>query len=103
MSESLNNIGGFSFDEWAQLFRDNPEEFERCRTQALEALIQKANPISQNRLRELVETFNIVADGRNPEERLQIAVVMLDKQVVELASATMLFSKIVVDVLKKKI
>jgi len=102
MSESLNNFGGFTFEEWAQLFKDNPEEFERCRIQALETFIENADPENRDRLQRLLSAFDTAVEGKSTEERLQIATTMLEGRVFELASAATLFSKTVDDVLQRK-
>jgi hypothetical protein len=43
----------FNFDEWANLYRDHPEEFERKRKDLLDAEIAKAPIARRNDLRML--------------------------------------------------
>lgn len=101
MSESTN-IGGFTFEEWAQLFIDNPEQFEVCREQALETFIKGVKPCSRERLRALIKTFDELASGKSPGERLQIATIMTEERLSGLASATSLFANTVTQALLKK-
>jgi hypothetical protein len=43
----------FEFDEWTRLARENPDEFERRRSAAIEAVIARASPELAPRLRGL--------------------------------------------------
>jgi len=61
MGNQLNDVDELSLEEWAQLYKNDPEEFERCRAQALENSIQKANPEHRAGLRILVAKFDEAA------------------------------------------
>jgi hypothetical protein len=47
----LANMLNFNFDEWAELYRIDPTEFERKRSEVLEETIQKAPVKIRNKLR----------------------------------------------------
>lgn len=49
----------FNFDEWAKLFQENPEEFERRRQEVIDKVISSVQPVEmQHRLRQLQWTID---------------------------------------------
>ncbi|MCP1676886.1 hypothetical protein J2T57_004059 [Natronocella acetinitrilica] len=41
------------FDSWSRMARDNPDQFERQRQAMIETMIRSADPVRQQRLRQL--------------------------------------------------
>ena len=49
----------FNFDEWAKLFKEDPEEFERRRQEEIDKAISSVQPVEmQHRLRQLQWTID---------------------------------------------
>ena len=66
----------FNFDEWADLFENDPEEFERKRKEVLEAEILKAPIKNRNKLRLLQIECDAMREVMDP---LEAAHMMLTK------------------------
>jgi len=71
----------FNFDMWAQLARENPEEFERKRRIAVASVISNAPASMQNRLRGLQWRIDMeIKRSKNPLDGcIRINRMMIDK------------------------
>lgn len=58
----------FNFDEWANLYENDPEEFERKRKEVLEAEILKAPIKNRNKLRLLQIECDAIREIMDPLE-----------------------------------
>lgn len=56
----------FNFDEWANLYKNHPEEFERNRTKVLDDLIQNAPVHCRNDLRLLQMECDVYHNTMTP-------------------------------------
>lgn len=60
----------FNFDEWMQLAKQDPTEFERRRTQAVTELIQAAPKETQPDLEKLQQQLDDIHNRYTPQEAL---------------------------------
>lgn len=65
-------IADLTFNEWAKLFKDDPEEFERKRAEVIDKVIASAYPAEmQHRLRQLQWTIDAEREAsKNPLDAL---------------------------------
>lgn len=69
------------FDYWKNLYKDDPDEFERKRTEAIEQEINSAPVHLQSRLRHLQSKLNSIHDAANPiSATVQMMGMLFDKQ-----------------------
>lgn len=70
----------FNFDEWAALYRENPEEFERKRKQVIEAEILKAPVEHRAQLRILQMDCDGIRQAMPPlEATVEMSKLMINK------------------------
>lgn len=66
ITQQEQSMSDFSFDDWAMLYKLDPEEFERKRTATIEAEICKAPIAQRNGLRLLQIEVNALREGKTP-------------------------------------
>ncbi len=103
MSKRLDKIGGLTFEELQHLSEDDPEEFEKHRERTIAAAILKARPKFRKRMRKLIKTYDNLTKGKNPEDSLNVAVMMLDKSMLDLSSFVELFTRKIISTFGKKV
>jgi hypothetical protein len=77
------------FDEWANLYRDHPEEFERKRKELLDAEIAKAPIASRNKLRLLQMECDAYRESLPPLQAAAAMSNLMLEKVFELEDAVL--------------
>lgn len=92
-----NSISEFNFDDWAELYKKNPEEFEARRSAAL--MLELASGTSQQRAAAfaVLESFESRAKACDPQQRMELAASMMTESLSELSTELMVLKKAVED------
>ncbi len=73
-------MNDFSFDEWAELYKSNPEEFELKRKEMLDAEIMKAPPEHRSSLRAIQLECDLLRAITTPlQATIEISKMMCNK------------------------
>ncbi len=70
-------MDNFNFDEWAELYRTDPEAYERRRSEYLNEYIMNAPVENRNDLRMLQLEVDTIRNMYPPDEALKIIMEML--------------------------
>lgn len=63
-------MSNFNFDEWSKLYETDPDEFERRRTELLQARIMQSPIPQRNMLRMLQLEVDTIRQTHSPEDAL---------------------------------
>lgn len=74
----------FNFDEWAELYKNHPDEFELRRKQLLDNAIASAPVQYRNKLRILQIECDVVREIYEPLDAVEIMVGMMNTKLIEL-------------------
>ncbi len=67
------DLADFDFDEWSDLARQDPEEFERRRRRLLQAELAKGSNLQREHMAAVLDAYEERVRGMPSAERLQVA------------------------------
>lgn len=93
----MKDFDEFNFDEWADLYRTDPEAFE-ARRQAMFAMQLARAPIHQaESARALLREFDRRAEGQSDRQRLETATMMAVESMNELTTRLQTLRRSLID------
>ena len=81
-----NSADDFDFDDWAGLYLENREEFEARRQATLMIELLRQMPENARIGRQTLDTFELAAQNRSPDERMRIAASLMMDSVHQLSA-----------------
>lgn len=81
-----HSVTQFDFDDWAELYKSNPEEFEARRSSALLLELAKGTSEQRSAAFAMLESFEARAKGCNSQQRMELAASMMTESLKELST-----------------
>lgn len=80
----------FDFDDWAELYKDNPQEFEIRRSAALMFEVARGSSKQRTDAYAMLESFERRAEGCDTQQRLKLSASMMTDSLGELSTELMM-------------
>ena len=89
--------GKFDFDQWHDLYRKDPVAFEARRSRTLEAALANTPSRTRPRLRQMLVDVELRAEGKDENQRLDIAMKATIESMNELAKGLQALRQLVIN------